>query len=436
MPEKNKTLEKRLTAFGITLFLSALVNFAWAQSAPKIYAVVVGVTRYEHSNVNKIKYADKDAEAFAAFLKSPQCGNTPNDQVALLVNEDATRANVLMNVRRFASLASSRDVLILYFAGHGTNETDEDEDFYMETYNTDSRDVMATGTSAKEIKYFLNQSSAKMIFWIMDACNSGKIGPGRNGRRGNNTEPSRAQKFLAAVAIQKKGGFVYIASSQSQETTIEADSLKHGLFTYYLLEGLQGYADENNDGIVTVNECYDYVHFHVIKASSNYQHPVMDDLYFNGRFPMSCTGNIARLQKQGILFDRAPPTSASGTALPYFNETIKINCLTNTHINVKQGETVLIKAWGTINVGPIVGDSSPDGRSTGLFGFSLVNYDIVKNFKHAVLMFKLADGSDWTACGSNYKFKAEADGELIFQVNDNDQGNNSGAYTVEIQKFR
>ena len=439
MSGKNKIAKKHLAAFGIILFLCVLVNFTAKAALPKIYAVVIGISRYQQNSLNDIQYADRDAEAFADFLRSSNCGNTPSDQVALLVNENATRANVLNAVQNFSSLASGKDVLIIYFAGHGTNAT-FNNNFYLETYNTDPRHVIATATSADDVKNILNASMAKMIFWITDACNSGKISSGRIARRGSSSGPSEAEKFLGAIAKERTGGFVYLASSQSQETTIEGEQYGggHGIFTYYLLLGLKGQAEADNNGIITINACYDYLRLQVIKQSDGYQHPVLGDLYFNGKFPMSCIGNPNTLDHMRNDFSKPhlqlPPRQPQ--SMPYFDQTTNVNSHLNTHINVRKGELVQITAAGTINVGPFVGDSGPDGRESGLLGFPLAKYNIVREFRHAVLMFKLNEADNWVVCGANVKFRSAKDGELIFQVNDNDQGNNSGAYKVEIQKFQ
>jgi hypothetical protein len=409
---------------------------ASASVLPKIYAVVIGVAKYQRPVLN-LKYADKDALAFADFLKSPGCGSTPAGQIALLVNENATRANVLKAIRAFSSLASSNDVLIIYYSGHGTNNT-QDNNLYLETYDTDEMDPESTATAAQDIKSALSTSSAKMKFWITDACNSGKIQAGKGGWAGR-TAPSGAVDFLREVAKEQIGGFVYIASSESREISVE-DSIHHrGLFTYYLLEGLRGKADEDGDGIVTIDECYNYLRGQVMQATGNYQHPILGDLYYNGSFPMSSTGNYLKLENRRNDFKpRTNNDAGSGNVNIHkvFDKTILINTYTHTGIFVTKGENVSISATGAINVGPAVGDSGPDGRSTGLLYFSLTKYNIVKTFKHAVLMLKLNDLDPWTSCGSSFRFIANKDGEIIFQVNDNDQGNNSGAYTVTIRKYK
>jgi uncharacterized caspase-like protein len=69
-------------------------------------------------------------------------------------------------------------------------------------------------------------------------------------------------------------GRVILTASDANEVSVEKDELKHGIFTYYLLEGLRGKADSDNDGIITVDEVYRYVSTKVSQATGQNQHPV------------------------------------------------------------------------------------------------------------------------------------------------------------------
>ncbi|NJN34145.1 MAG: peptidase C14 caspase catalytic subunit p20, partial [Saprospiraceae bacterium] len=83
----------------------------------KIWAVVVGVGRY--STMPVLKYSDDDAYQFFAFLKSPEGGALPDKQCRVLVDEDATRANILSTMRQVLLKADENDVVVFYFSGHG-----------------------------------------------------------------------------------------------------------------------------------------------------------------------------------------------------------------------------------------------------------------------------------------------------------------------------
>jgi uncharacterized caspase-like protein len=67
---------------------------------------------------------------------------------------------------------------------------------------------------------------------------------------------------------------VIITASSANEVSVEKDELGHGVFTYYLMQGLRGSADTDADGLVTVDEAYRYVSEKVPAATGQEQHPV------------------------------------------------------------------------------------------------------------------------------------------------------------------
>jgi uncharacterized caspase-like protein len=74
--------------------------------------------------------------------------------------------------------------------------------------------------------------------------------------------------------ISQGRGRVVLTASDANEVTVESDDLRHGVFTYYLLEGLRGKADLDGNGIITVDEVYRYVSIKVPQATGQEQHPV------------------------------------------------------------------------------------------------------------------------------------------------------------------
>ncbi len=78
--------------------------------------------------------------------------------------------------------------------------------------------------------------------------------------------------FLDRITIGK--GKIILTASGANEVSEEDEKLEHGVFTYYLLEGLRGKADIDGDGLVTVDEAYRYVSKRVPDATNQTQHPV------------------------------------------------------------------------------------------------------------------------------------------------------------------
>jgi len=108
------------------------------------------------------------------------------------------------------------------------------------------------------------------LVFIADSCYSG----GSGGRTIDITgiRASISDSFLDRIAADK--GRVIITASGANEGSIENDHLGHGVFTYYLVEGLRGKADADRDGFITVDEVYRYVSGKVPSATGQEQHPV------------------------------------------------------------------------------------------------------------------------------------------------------------------
>jgi uncharacterized caspase-like protein len=116
----------------------------------------------------------------------------------------------------------------------------------------------------------LTRLASERVIFITDACYSGATA-GRTVQ----TAARRAtisDNYLARLSKAK--GRVVMTASRANQVSEERDSLGHGVFTYYLLEGLRGKADVDGDGVVSVDEAYNYVAKRVAEATGQNQHPM------------------------------------------------------------------------------------------------------------------------------------------------------------------
>lgn len=114
---------------------------------------------------------------------------------------------------------------------------------------------------------------ASMLFYfpyLADFCYSGASGGRTISLAGIRANISDA--FLDRITAGR--GKVILTASGANEVSEENDNLGHGVFTYYLLEGLRGSADTDQDGLITVDEVYRYVSRRVPEATNQEQNPV------------------------------------------------------------------------------------------------------------------------------------------------------------------
>ncbi|MCB0534876.1 MAG: caspase family protein [Lewinellaceae bacterium] len=237
-----------------------------ASSTVKIYAVVVGVGRY--TSMPSLKFTDDDAYRFYSFLKSPEGGALPDEQIAVLVDESATRENVLRTMRQYFLKADANDVVLFYFSGHGLEGCFLPVDF--DGYNNKLRH--------EEIKQILMQSKAKHKLCIADACHSGTL---NYGLAAKGTAPVSLAKYYQAFE-DSSGGVALLMSSKGEELSLEDHGLRQGVFTYYMLRGLKGAANTDGDNIITIRELFNYVYARVREYTTNVQTPVLTGAFDDG----------------------------------------------------------------------------------------------------------------------------------------------------------
>lgn len=277
---KSKTGETFSQLFGVTRkagfsqpMASGEKKPRTAGSGPQRWAVVVGVSEYQNSGIPSLKYADKDAEAFANFLRRPQGGGFDSDHMRVLLNKDATLANIKDALINFLSQAIDIDLVIIYFAGHGAPEPGRPQNMYLLTYDSDPRALGTTAFPMWDIQTVLARYiTAKRVIVFTDACHSGGISAEFATRGLGVTETNLINQYLADLARSKEGVVVFTASAAG-EVSQEYPEYGHGVFTYFLLQGLEGKADYNNDYTITINELMQYVEEQVKRKTRGAQNP-------------------------------------------------------------------------------------------------------------------------------------------------------------------
>jgi hypothetical protein len=248
------------------------ISIQLAKKQEKVYAVVIGINKYK--NLPPLKYAVNDAREFYRYLT--EVNQVPKDHVWLLLDEEATldklRRTLGTLLRRSAG---KEDTVIIFLAGHGATETDPSSpdgdglEKYILPINADPMDFYSSAMPMSEVARIFQRISSERLVFIGDTCYSGASG-GRTILAGG-TRATVSGAFLERLSQGK--GRVILTASDANEVSVEKDELKHGVFTYYLLEGLHGKADLDKDGVITVDELYRYVSTKVPQATGQGQHP-------------------------------------------------------------------------------------------------------------------------------------------------------------------
>jgi WD40 repeat protein len=245
------------------------------------YILAIGVNAYSNTQYN-LKYAVADATAFGEEVRraQQQIANYERIEVAPLLDEQATKVNILRALKRLAGIQEAaapdapaaigklkatqpEDAVFIYFAGHGTAQGQR---FYLlphdlgyagERTGLDAaglQTILEHSISDEELERAVEGIDADKLLMVIDACNSGQALEAEERRRG----PMNS-KGLAQLAYEK--GMYILTAAQSYQAAQEASQLGHGFLTYALVEeGLKQAAADSDpkDGEVWVREWFDY----------------------------------------------------------------------------------------------------------------------------------------------------------------------------------
>ena len=223
-------------------------------------ALIFGIENYK--NVPDAKFANLDAEYFSEYARN--VFGIRDDNIKLLVNENASLVGSLeaLSIWLPGKIRKNQTDLIIFFAGHGLASTDGKELYLLPSDG--NADLLArTGLPRTEIFDQITKLKPKSVTIFLDTCYSGV---------------SRDEQMLLASArpirievVEDESiprNFTIFTATKLKQISSGLDEAKHGIFSYYLMKGLEGNADSNNDKKITNGELLAYLDENVsIKAS-------------------------------------------------------------------------------------------------------------------------------------------------------------------------
>jgi hypothetical protein len=247
------------------------------------WAVVIGIGRYEKPQIPALRYTVSDAEVFHRVLVEQAGFKREN---VLLLTDHTERKPTLRNIKWalgtfLARSAKKEDLVIIYFAGHGAPEVDprgiESDGLakYLVSVDADPNDLYSTALPMDEFQTIFGRIEAERVVVFLDACYSGAAG-GRTFASQRTRAAAVDDVFLERLTRSK--GRAIVTASRAAEVSLELPELGHGIFTHYLIQGFRGTADLDRDGIVSLQELYEYLEQQVSRksrAAGGNQHPVM-----------------------------------------------------------------------------------------------------------------------------------------------------------------
>ncbi|MGE4267935.1 MAG: caspase family protein [Deferribacterales bacterium] len=260
------------------------------------YAVVIGIDYKGRSDIPTLKYASADAQDVYNILTDRRYGGIPKENAVLLLNENATRNNIVAALRKIRTWDG---YMYVYFSGHGAPVTSGEKvtDALIVPYDSVLSDPDSLSDTAVRVSYIedmVDNSNAKGVLVALDACftGSGKSIVAKGGKP--------IVGMMAAPDIIKTvgSGRVIITSSAANQQSWEDDSeYKSGLFSHFFKEGLTG---KGGSGVwVTINDISEYIKNNVAKAAFRLKGQQQDpQVIGNGDFTVSRNWEKSRLMDE------------------------------------------------------------------------------------------------------------------------------------------
>jgi hypothetical protein len=258
------------------------------------WALVIGIGRFTESSIPRLNFTTADASSFAAELTDPAIGRFPSSHVHVLTDEQATTRNIKEGLNWIARHAGTNDLVVIYVATHGTPRTMDTAGGanYLVTYDTEvdkagSFDEDAMFATAYPMVELANAVATRMkalrTAVILDTCYSGGSMQGAVAALANKGPSSQMLDRMTEGT-----GRIVMSASRVDEESLESPALKHGYFTYFLLQALK-----TGNGQTLLSQLFDAVAQQVsarVSSDGSHQHPVMSKSSADADFALGVAG--------------------------------------------------------------------------------------------------------------------------------------------------
>jgi hypothetical protein len=221
------------------------------RAAPRdAVAIIIGIQNYKR--VSKADFANNDAKEFYEYAIRG-LGIKP-ENIKLLLDEEADEIEIVKAFQNWLPLQVTKnktDVFVFY-SGHGL-PSEDGQSLYFLPYGVDKQFLSRTAVGQKDVVSALQASKPKSVTMFIDSCYSGLS------RTGETLLASARPISLKSKDIGYPPEFTVISASSPDQISSSSPELQHGIFSFYLMKGMEGDADINKDGKITAGEMQEYV---------------------------------------------------------------------------------------------------------------------------------------------------------------------------------
>ena len=237
-------------------YLADIYNESWA--------LIIGINDYKH--MPNLNYAVNDAISIKDMLMSTY--NYKEDNIILVLNEEATKDNILKGFNDILQQSKEKDRVLIFYAGHGETYSlpSGGEMGYLVPVDGEPENLFLTSIPMNRLYDIAQMSYAKHILYLVDACYGGLALAATRGLK------KSVPNYLNKITREK--GRQIITAGGKDEQVLERSEWGHSAFTKNLLVGLgQSSADVDADGVITADELGGFLAERVFNETEGYHTP-------------------------------------------------------------------------------------------------------------------------------------------------------------------
>lgn len=249
--------ERTASAEGLDIDLPPL-NPVRAAAKPNTAAVALVIGTQEYRTLPPALFAERDALAFADYARHAL--GVPASRIKVLNGEAASYGAIrkALEVWLPAAVDPGGSDVFVFFAGHGLSAPAAGMS-YLLPQDADAELLRYLGISKEEMIDGLSRLGARSVTVILDTCFSG---PGRTGEL-----LVAARPVFSVPETATPGGVAILSAATGTQIAGTLPDRRHGLFSYFVMRGLEGEADADGNGLLTVGELNDWIGPRVTRAA-------------------------------------------------------------------------------------------------------------------------------------------------------------------------
>jgi hypothetical protein len=213
-------------------------------------AIIIGIQNYKR--LGKADFANQDAQIFYEYAH--RALGIPKERIKVLTDSDADQAAFLKTFRNWLPLYVNKDKtdVFVFYSGHGLPSQDG-KSLYLLPYGVDQDLLDETAVDQRKINEAIQLTKPKSVTMFIDSCYSGLS------KNGETLLASAKPVVLKNTNTAYPPEFTVMTASSSNQISSSSPDLQHGIFSFYLMKGMEGNADINKDGNITFGEMQKYL---------------------------------------------------------------------------------------------------------------------------------------------------------------------------------